>query len=346
MPVRHKDMFDVLPDAISRQEAVDWLTSLESFINLALEKTVVRQDKDEYGNAVGPIVKVLDITEKKKLENRRNCLRKFIEYVKVLQDVATENPVEEDAFLKVDKSQVFFSKEKLQKDAPIFYNFMDKDAEIFFLPSLLKKIFEYYSSPHKLEFLKKKNLYWGDNRNMTPLERFNEWRNNTLNSTKFYTHNKTLNFSQIDGLAVDRSDKSVMFVSKGRKYEAVSPFSQKSLSPSNKYHLFVEPRIPLSDLMQTHSLSFPTFRHLTFIIKKITKGVEIEVIDKRHPEKMKRVRIDQFLKEDGEYIIKYLFHALPKNKIWPHLPHFLLEMHQIVNFTPHYFAIYKPEKSI
>ena len=42
MPIRHKDMFEELPEAIRRQEAVDWLTSLESFINLAFEKIVLR----------------------------------------------------------------------------------------------------------------------------------------------------------------------------------------------------------------------------------------------------------------------------------------------------------------
>lgn len=65
MPVRHKDMFEVLPEAIRRQEAVDWLTSLESFINIAFENMVIRKDTDEFGNGVGPIVKILDITGKR-----------------------------------------------------------------------------------------------------------------------------------------------------------------------------------------------------------------------------------------------------------------------------------------
>lgn len=341
MPVRNKDMFEELPEAIRRQEAVDWLTSLESFINLAFEKTVTRQEKDEFGNGIGPIKKILDLTEKKKLENRRNCLRKFIEYVNILQEVSTVMPGDE-LFLKVDKSNVLFDKERLERNTPIFYNYIEKEADIFFLPSLLKNIFEYYSTEKNLEFLKRKNICWGDDRNLSPIERFKEWRMSTLNKTKFYTYNKSFNFSQIDGIVVDKKEKSVTYISKGRRYVAVSPFQQKPLYPLNKYLLFVEPRIPLGKLLKTHSLSFPTFRHLTFIIKKITKGVEIDVTDKHNPDKRKHIRLDEFKKEDGQFLLNYLFHALPKNKIWPHLPHFLLELYQLVAFTPHYFAVYTP----
>ena len=55
-PVRHKSMFDELPEAIRRMEAVDWLTSLESLINLDYEKIMVRRATDDFGSGEGPIV--------------------------------------------------------------------------------------------------------------------------------------------------------------------------------------------------------------------------------------------------------------------------------------------------
>ena len=342
MPVRHKDMFEELPGAIMRQEAVDWLTSLESFINLALEKTVVRQETDEFGNGVGPIVKILDITEKKKLENRRNCLRKFIKYVKFLQEASVLPQHDGDDFLTSDKSTVFYSREKLEKTLDIFYNFFSDSVDIFFLPALLKRLFEYYSTPERIEFLKKKNLCWGDNRNLTPIERFNECRFNMLKSTKLYTTNKILRFSEIDGVWINKKGKTVMYVSRGKKYVAINPYDRRPAYHPTKFLLLVEPRIPIGELLKNNSVAFTTFRYLTFVINRLIKGVEIEVEDKKNPKGRKLVKLEELRLEDGEYFLQYVFHALPKKRIWPHLPHFLLELNQIVAFSPHHFAFYTP----
>lgn len=342
MPVCHKDMFEELPRAIGRCEAVDWLTSLESFINLAFEKTIVRKDKDENGNAVGPIVKVLDITEKKKLENRRNCLRKFIEFVAILQEVS--NGLSDEDFLRVSNSNVFFDKAKLERKTPIFYNFFDEKAEIFFMPSLLKRLFEFFSQKENLEWLKKKNLNWGDNRDLTPIERFNEWRLSVLQSTKFYSANKTFTFDQIEGLTVNKDDQSVYYISNGRRYEAVCPFPSSAYYPSNKYQLFVEPRIKLYSLLKKHSFAFPIFLNLTLMMKMSVRGVEINVADRGSQGKTRTVRLYEFKKEDGMHLINYLYHALPKKKLWSYLPHILLELNQLVAYTPHFFAVYKPDK--
>lgn len=343
MPVCHKDMFEELPRAIERYEAVDWLTSLESFINLAFEKTIVRQDKDENGNGVGPIIEILNVKEKKKLENRRNSLRKFIEYIKILQEVSTG--LTDEDFLKVRGTNVFFDKAKLEKKTPILYNCIDKKAEIFFLPSLLKRIFEYFSQKENLEWLKKKNLYWGDHRDLTPIERFNEWRLNTLNSTKFYSVSKIFTFNQIDGLVVNKDERTVWYISNGRMYEAVCPFPSDSyFLPPKKYLLFVEPRIKLGPLLKKHFFAFPIFLNLTLMIKRAVRGVEINVADQGSQDKTKTVRLDEFKKEDGMHLINYLYHALPKKKLWSYLPHIILELNQLVEYTQHFFAVYKPDK--
>lgn len=127
MPVCHRDMFEELPGAISRQKAVDWLTSLESFINLAFEKTVVRQDTDGLRGGVGSVLETIDPKEKKKLESRRNSLRKFIEYVEFLQG----NQNDEEIFPSLDNSVTFLSKEDLRK-VQIYHSCVAKDSCLFF----------------------------------------------------------------------------------------------------------------------------------------------------------------------------------------------------------------------
>ena len=73
--MKGKDLFEVLPDGIASGAAINWLTSLEGFINNDIEKTVDEKTKN-----------ILDITKRKNLQDKRCNLRKFIEYVESLQE--------------------------------------------------------------------------------------------------------------------------------------------------------------------------------------------------------------------------------------------------------------------
>ena len=322
MPVRHKDMFEELQGAISRRKAVDWLTSLESFINIAFEKTVIRQDTDEFGNGVGPIVKILDITEKKKLENRRNCLRKFIEYVKFLQ----ENQDGEDIFPSVDNSATFLSKEDLRK-IPIYHSCIAKDSDLFFLPTVLEKIFKFFSREEIYAIVKKKKLYWGDNRDLKPIDRYKEWRENTLKASRVYTHNRIFWFNQIEGLFLDKNNDKVMVVAKGQKYELNSIPSGKTYPRKISFRPKVEANKPVGEILQKHATVFPTMKILTDIVHTVVGGVTIEVTDKSG--NTKAVKLDEYLPEDFIHLKKYILQNIPAHKMMVLMPHLLMELYQL-----------------
>lgn len=322
MPVRRKDMFEELPGAISRREAVNWLTSLESFINIAFEKTVVRQDMDEYGNAVGPIVKILDVIGKKKLENRRNSLRKFIEYVKFLQ----ENQDDEEIFPSLDNSVTFLSKEDLRK-VPIYHSCIAKESDLFFLPTVLEKIFKYFSREEMYAIVKKKKLYWGDNRDLTPMERYEEWRENTFKSTRVYTGNRIFWFNQIEGLILDKDNGKVMVVAKGHKYELISIPSGKTYPKKSRFRPKVEANKPIGEILQKHATVFPTMKILTDMVHGVVKGAVLDITDKNG--EIKTIVLDEYRGEDFMNLKKYILQNLPAHKVMVLMPHLLMEFYQL-----------------
>ena len=322
MPVRHKDMFEVLPEAIRRQEAVDWLTSLESFINLAIEKTVDRQGKDEFGNGIGSVMETLDVAKRKKLENRRNRLRKFISYVKFLQ----ENQDDEDIFPSLDNSVSFLSKEDLRK-VPIYHSCIAKDSDLFFLPTVLEKIFKFFSREEIYAIVKKKKLYWGDNRDLTPIARYDEWRESTLKATRIYTVNRIFWFSQIEGVLLDKDNGKVMVVAKGHKYELLSNHSEKTYPKKSRFQPKVESNKPIGEILQKHATVFPTMKMLTDMVHTVVGGATIEVTDKSgNP---KAVKLDDYLREDFMYLKKYILQNIPAHKVMVLMPHLLMELYQL-----------------
>ena len=322
MPVRNKDMFEELPGAISRQEAVDWLTSLESFINLAFEKTVRRQDTDESGGGVGSILVTLDPKQKKKLIDRRNCLRKFIEYVKFLQ----ENQDDEDLFPSLDNSVTFLSKEDLIK-VPVYYNCVAKGSDLFFLPTILERIFKFFSREEIYAIVKKKKLYWGDNRDLTPMERYEEWRENTLKKTRVLTANRIFSFNQIEGLLLDKESRKVMVIAKGHKYELISIPSGKTYPTKSRFRPKIDANKPIGEILQKHASVFPTMKILTDIVHTVVVGTTIEVTDKSG--NTKAVKLDDYLPEDFMHLKKYILQNIPLHKVMVLMPHLLMELYQI-----------------
>lgn len=326
MPVRHKDMFDELPGAIRRQEAVDWLTSLESFINLDFEKVVKRQDSDGLGGGVGSVLVTLDPKEKKKLENRRNCLRKFIEYIKYLQ----ENQDDEDIFPTLDNSAPFLSKEELRK-IPIYNSCIAKNSELFFLPTILQRIFEHFSKDEFKEFLRRRKLYWGDNRVLSPIERFNEWREFTFNKTRVYSPNKVFHFKEIDGLLLDKENNKVMILRKGKHYEMMHDNDEKTKGGNIRFKPKIIPNDSVGKILQRFSLSFPTMADLTVIIKDVLDGVSVEIEDKAG--ETKTIRLDDYRAEDFKYIKRHILRNIPLHKVFCLMPHLLLELYQFTQFV-------------
>lgn len=322
IPIRNKDMFEELPGAIRRQEAVDWLITLESFINLALEKTVVRQEKDEFGNGIGPIKEILNLTEKKKLENRRNSLRKFIEYIKYLQ----YNQDDEDIFPSLDNSVTFLSKEELRK-VPIYHSCISKDSDLFFLPTVFEKIFKFFSKKETYAVVKKKKLYWGDNRDLTPIERYEEWRENTLKTTRVYTGNRIFWFNQIEGMLLDKESRKVMVVAKGHKYELLSIPSEKTYPRKSRFRPKVEANKPIEEILQKHASVFPTMRMLTDMVHKIVNGAVLDITDKNG--EPKSIPLDEYRAEDFMHVKKYIIQNIPAHKVMVLMPHFLMELYQL-----------------
>ena len=322
MPVRHRDMFEELPEAIRRLEAVDWLTSLESFINLALEKTVIRQDSDGLGRGVGATLKTLDPKENKKLIDRRTILRKFIEYVKFLQ----ENQDDEDIFPSLDNSVTFLSKEELRK-VPIYHSCISKGSDLFFLPTVLEKIFKFFSREEIYTVVKKKKLYWGDNRDLTPIARYAEWRENTLKATRVYTGNRIFWFNQIEGILLDKGSKKVMVVAKGHKYELFSILSEKTYPKKSSFRPKVEANKPIGEILQKHASLFPTMRMLTDMVHKIVNGAVLDITDKNG--ETKSIQLDEYRGEDFMHLKKYILQNLPAHKVMVLMPHFLMELYQL-----------------
>lgn len=326
MPVRQKDMFEILPDAIRSQEAVDWLTSLESFINLAFEKTVVRQDKDEFGNGIGPIREILDLTEKKKLENRRNCLRKFIEYVAFLQ----ENLNEDEIYPSLNSSVTFLSKESL-KDIPVYCSCIAEGSELFFLPTVLEKYFKFFSREEVYLIVKKKKLYWGDNREITPMERYKEWKENIFRKARVYTPKKIMPFNQIDGLLLEKESRKVMVVNKGHKHELISIPSGKPYRINPKFTPRIEASKPIGEILQKHASVFPTMKLLTDMIHDVVRDAVVEIEDKNGVKKT--IRLDKYRDNDFLHLKRYILQKLPVHKVMVLMPHLLMELYQLNEYV-------------
>lgn len=343
MPVRHKDMFEILPDAIRRQEAVAWLTSLESFINLAFEKTVVRQDKDEFGNGIGPIREVLDFTEKKKLENRRNCLRKFTEFVAFLQEILSQAEIQREG-IDIDESKSFIQKENLYR-LPIYSESLGPDQDIFYLPSLLVRLFHFYSLEKNAEILEKAKVYWGDNTPMTPDQRLKEWKKFTLSRARFYTHGKSFLYKDISGISIDKEAKRVFIVYRGQRFEAVRMKSLEPILCRMRLTLMIKSKTDINEILSKHKYSFPAMRQLTEMIKQIVRDVELEVPILKMPFsiKMITIRLDEFNKNDYHNLIPYVFKSLPKEKLAALLPHLLQELYQLTLYTTPVFDSIKTD---
>lgn len=323
-PVRQKDMFNELPDAIKHRKAVDWLIPLESLINLEYEKTVVRRYKEDFPGFGNPIVQVLDLKEKKKLESRKYALHKFTQFVKSLQDSQ-----EDDQTPSLDSSITFLPKEELEK-IPLFHNYISAKSDLCFFPVVFQRLFKFFSKDENWAILKRKKLYWGDNRDLTPIERFNEWHSHVLKKTRAYSTHRVFMFSQIDGLLLDKEKEKVFILVKGHRYELVSQTDVVFVSKKKSFKPRIDPRVPFQKIFKKHQLPFPTLRLFTDMVKEIAKDVELEVSESDGSTRI--VRLDEFKGVDGKYLRKYLLNHLPKHKVAFILPHLLLELYQLAEY--------------
>lgn len=109
VPAVRKDMFDALDDAIASGSAVDWLTALIGTISGRIEQTS-------------------DVTVKKRLQDNRSQLKRFIDYIAELQEVATASEVETDALVLPDGKQ-YYDRDVLMRNFSLHIKIQDRISD-------------------------------------------------------------------------------------------------------------------------------------------------------------------------------------------------------------------------
>lgn len=282
LPACHKDMFDELEAAITKCAAVDWLTALIGTIGAKIADTE-------------------DYTAKKRLQDMRSHLNKFIEFVGEWQNSAAmpsseeyyEYP-EEDHETAPElfnfnyqsgpvSNHLYFDHDVLVKSFMLRIKTQDRISggkNVFFPIRILGTLFSEATRNHRDRF-NKAGIVRLDGKPVDFRKWFAAWVRQIVENVVFHTTRGDYRLSEIEGLKIELSTKSAWIVDKKEKRtipllsEGPSGMDKMKVDALWKIHLDHSER--MEDMLMRLEPALVVMRMLTDNIKAAVKGQTLTI---------------------------------------------------------------------
>lgn len=269
-PLVHKDLFDVLDDAVKKDCAEDFLTALVGTVGERCRNTT-------------------DPTDKKRLQDTVSHLKKFIEYVAWLQDnaVASETVTVGEfttpmpSINSTDADREYFERDTLVN---IFarriktQDRMSAGKNIFFPIRILGQLFSTAGRYHS-DTLFSKGIRTSNGKHIDFKKWYDSWVRGIVERVVFHTIEGDYALSDIEGLLIMRSTGSVWIVEKQKSRniqlmsEGKSGLQPMSVTSLSGIHLDHTER--MEDLLIRLEPVLPVMRKITDNIKESVKGKKV-----------------------------------------------------------------------
>lgn len=328
IPICHKDMFDELEIAIAKGTAVDWLTAL-------------------LGTIGAKIAEIENSPDKKRLQDMRSHLYKFIEYVDEWQNNAAMPSTEEYYEYPETTPELynfnfgpvsnhpFFDHDDLVKILSRHIKFMDcinGDKDVFFPIRILSILFSEATRKHQGR-LKKMGIVRFDGKPLNFRKWFAAWIRHVVENVIFHTTKGDYRLSEIEGLKIELSTKSAWIVDKKDKRtipllsESPSGMVRMKLDALCKIQLAYSER--MEDMLTRLEPALVVMRMLTDNIKASVKGQTLTI--KGPDGKSKEIALDSYRFPNNLRV--WYCKQVDWDFIVPLLPHLCTELQYIAVAT-------------
>ncbi len=326
LPACHKDMFDELEAAITKCAAVDWLTALIGTIGAKIADTE-------------------DITAKKRLQDMRSHLNKFIEFVDEWQNSDAmpssgeycEHPGEFTETAQYYSSgsvsnHLYYDHDSLVK---IFssriktQNRISGGKTVFFPIRIIGTLFSEATREH-LELFKKIGIVTSDGKPVNLKNWFASWVRQIVENVVFNTTKGDYRLSEIEGLRIEVSTRNAWIVDKKEKRtipllsESPSGMDKMKVDALRKIHLDHSER--MEDMLIRLEPALVVMRMLTDDIKASVKGQTLTINGKE-------IALDSYRPGSLTRLSGWYCKHVDWDFIAPLLPHLCTELNYIAAAT-------------
>ena len=326
LPACHKDMFDELEAAITKCAAVDWLTALIGTIGAKIADTE-------------------DITAKKRLQDMRSHLNKFIEFVDEWQNSDAmpssgeycEHPGELTETAQYYSSgsvsnHLYYDHDSLVK---IFssriktQNRISGGKTVFFPIRIIGTLFSEATREH-LELFKKIGIVTSDGKPVNLKNWFASWVRQIVENVVFHTTKGDYRLSEIEGLRIEVSTRNAWIVDKKEKRtipllsESPSGMDKMKVDALRKIHLDHSER--MEDMLIRLEPALVIMRKLTDDIKASVKGQTLTINGEE-------IALDSYRPRSLTQLSGWYCKQVDWDFIAPLLPHLCTELNYIAAAT-------------
>ncbi len=264
-PAVHKDMFDVLDDAIAKGSAVNWLTALIGAISARIEQTD-------------------DPTAKKRLQDNRSQLKRFIDYIAELQECETASNAEDYESVKSEllpDGKQFYDHETLVKNFSLRIKTQDRISDgkaVFFPIRILGRLFT-IATRQKQELFSKAGLLEANGKNIDFSRWFREWVNHIVDNVIFHTAKGDYRLADIDGLLIDTRKQKAWVRVNGKDIVLLSesPDGMHEMKVVTLSDIHLDHTERMEDLLNRLEPVLIIMRMLTDNIKTAVKGQTVTI---------------------------------------------------------------------
>lgn len=202
VPAVRKDMFDELDEAIAAGCAVDWLTALVGVISAKIDQTE-------------------DVIAKKRLQDNRSKLKRFIEYVAELQEYAIDSGFSGEEILseKLPDGKKYYTHEILIdyfSRCLSLNDYIQVEAPIFLPIRILGRLFN--ESANRTELLRTLGILEAPSKVANLRKWYRNWLKDVANRVSFYSVNGNYELHVVDGLLIDSHRHRAWIRVKGKDY--------------------------------------------------------------------------------------------------------------------------------
>lgn len=263
-PVVRKDMFDVLDDAISSGSAVDWLTALIGSVSARIEQTD-------------------DVTAKKRLQDNRSQLKRFIDYVAELQDSVAESGLSGVDFVpgSLPDGKQYYTRETLASYIVRklgINDYMNAEADIFLPMRILGRLYSMVGRHDGL--LRSMGVLQADGMIPDLGGWYRGWLEQRAMGVVFHSAKGDYRLSEISGLLIDANRRKAWIRVNGKDITLLSEQANGPLCEASIVSiggLRVVPAEPIADTLARLSPVLSSLRQFSGYIKDAFRGRTVHI---------------------------------------------------------------------
>ena len=330
LPACHKEMFDELDTAAAKGSAVDWLTALIGTIGAKIADTE-------------------NTTDKKRPQDMRSHLNKFIEFVDEWQNNNAMPTTEEYYEYPETTPELFnfnsgpvsnhenFDHDSLVRNFVLRIKTQDRISggkNVFFPIRILGSLFSEATRDYQDLFIKF-GILSADGKPLDLRKWFAAWVKRIVENVVFHTTKGDYKLSEIEGLKIEHSTKRAWIIDKKTKStipllsESPSGMAPMEVDGLRKIHLDHSER--MEDMLIRLEPALVIMRKLTDDIKASVKGQTVTVKCKNG--EAKEVAIDTYRPGSLTKMSGWYCKQIDWNFIAPLLPHLCTELNYIAAAT-------------